>query len=102
MLRITPFEGRPEIIFTSRHLTQGAVELRDVRRTEDGSLSGTALCVPGEEWRMMVLLPEGWELLGADSTSPMEMSRGEGGLLLDVVFHPEREKEVRWELRFRH
>lgn len=102
VLRITPFEGRPEIIFTSRHLTQGAVELRDVRRTEDGSLSGTALCVPGEEWRMMVLLPEGWELLGADSTIPMEISRGEGGLLLDVVFHPEREKEVRWELRFRH
>ena len=100
-MRITPWEERPEIIFTSRHLTQGAVELRDVRRSEEGALSGTALCVPGEEWRMMVLLPEGWEFLGADSSIPAEISGAEGGLL-EVAFHPVQEKEVRWNLRFRH
>lgn len=101
VLRITPLDDVPEIVFTSRHLTQGAVELRDVRRSEEGALSGTALCVPGEEWRMMVLLPEGWELLGADSSIPAEISGAEGGLL-EVAFHPVQEKEVRWNLRFRH
>ena len=101
VLRITPLDDVPEIVFTSRHITQGAVELREIVRGEDGSLAGTALCVPGEEWRMMVLLPEGWELLGADSSIPAEISGAEGGLL-EVAFHPVQEKEVRWNLRFRH
>lgn len=100
VLRITPLDDVPEIVFTSRHITQGAVELREIVRGEDGSLAGTALCVPGETWRMMVLLPEGWEFLGADSSIPAETSCGGEGLL-EVAFHPVREKEVRWKLRFR-
>lgn len=100
VLRITPLDDVPEIVFTSRHITQGAVELREIVRGEDGSLAGTALCVPGETWRMMVLLPEGWEFLGADSSIPAETSCGGEGLL-EVAFHPVREKEVRWNLRFR-
>ena len=76
------------------------MELREIVRGEDGSLAGTALCVPGETWRMMVLLPEGWEFLGADSSIPAETSCGGEGLL-EVAFHPVREKEVRWKLRFR-
>lgn len=98
VLRVTPLHGVPEIIFTSRHITQGAMELRDVRRETDGTLSGIALCVPGEEWHMMLYIPETYEFLSMEASCPAETKREKE--VLHVIFTPDSETEIRWILRF--
>ena len=100
LLRITPLTGRPVIISTSRHITQGAVELAGVR-WENNTLSGTALAtVPGEEWRMAVYLPRGYEYVGIaapETTRPEVVAEDE---ILRVVFHPQSAEAIAWSLRF--
>ena len=59
VLRLTPLEdeSRPVWIASSRHITQGAVEMRKLKigRT---SVSGETLCVKGDPVRLAFLLPE--------------------------------------------
>lgn len=62
-LRIMPVPERPVVLSTDMHLTQGLVDLEDVRW--DGrkrELSGTAVRAPGEQGAVYVYVPEGYEL----------------------------------------
>lgn len=98
VLRITPLGETPVIIHTSRHITQGAVELEQVRWADD-RLTGSALAaVPGEEWIMVLYLPEPYRFAGIEAGAPAEATVEDN--LLTVVFHPENAETIRWELKF--
>ncbi|NQU44887.1 hypothetical protein HQ520_16485 [bacterium] len=61
---------RPQLLSTDRHLTQGAVELEDLKwDPKRNELSGRSLLVGGETSNLTVHVPKGWKL---------EKARGRG------------------------
>ena len=110
LLRVTPLAGHPVIIHTSRHITQGAIELADVHWDADArALSGIALAtVPGEDWIMTLHLPSAYAFAGIDApeeTRPATAVDGDGnndgdGKILSVVFHPQSADPIPWTLHF--
>lgn len=60
-LRIMSEPERPVVLSTDMHVTQGLVELPDVRWDADGmTLSGVARRAPGASGTVFVYLPPGW------------------------------------------
>ena len=61
VLRLTPFEGVPLLTGTSRHLLQGAVELKSYTcDARTGSISGSVETVEGDGMELFFHLPEGF------------------------------------------
>lgn len=60
-LSIRELQAHPSVVGTDMHLTQGSVELKDVRFNA-GQLSGTALRHPGAQGTITIYLPPGWRL----------------------------------------
>ncbi len=85
---------RPQIISTSRHLTQGAAELSDV--SWDGKvLSLCAELVAQDEYRVTVHIPKGYTAIGA-SLGEISMS----GSIAILSYTPERTGEHSFKIFF--
>ena len=92
-LRIMPVPEEPAVLSTDMHVTQGLVDLRDVRWDADAlTLSGTAVRAPGATGAVAVYLPPG--LAPADLRAVRKA--GPNVAWLDVDF---AEDEVPWSLR---
>lgn len=60
---ISDNKGIPQIISTSRHITQGATELENVQWSKaDKCLDFTASLVEGDEYTVVINLPDGFEI----------------------------------------
>lgn len=99
VLRITPLENIPAIIFSSRHITQGAAELISVRWDEqNGKLHGEANCVPGEAWSMAIYLPDGFEFL--NSAGPPSTTVVVENNVVTVTMISRSRSKINWALYF--
>jgi hypothetical protein len=101
ILAFHPAQGRPQVLSTSRHVTQGGIELKDLRWDESRcELRGKSDLVAEEEYRIAVHVPRGYNLLEVQVDS--EESRAEAGpthLVRLWLKHP-RDKSVSWRARF--
>ncbi len=99
VLRITAVEKFPTIIFSSRHITQGAAELVSITwDKKNGKLRGTADCVPGEAWTIAIYLPEGFKYLRA--TGPSSISSTSENNVLTVTMISQSRSRINWTLFF--
>lgn len=77
--------GRPRFVGSNRHITQGAVDVQDLRWSdEEMRLSGTSSVVGGEPYVVRVHVPEGYLPLGNDvrrwpPIAEIELRRPENG-----------------------
>ena len=100
ILSLRPDVGRPVVVSTNRHITQGAVDL--VEETWDrqaGMLTGVSRVVAGEPYELRVAAPPGLEARGAEVEVGQATVSTRGAsvrLRLDVP----RSGEVRWQLFF--
>ncbi len=95
-LRIMPVPDTPAVLSTDMHVTQGLVDLRDVRWDADAlTLSGTAVRAPGASGAVAVYLPRG--LAPADLRAVR--IAGPNVAWLDLEF---AEAEAPWSLRLAH
>lgn len=68
--------GRPQLVGTNRHLTQGAIELKDVKwNAASRQLSGTALGAPGMDYDLFIFVPENYHTNLAEQVMPVPGSR---------------------------
>lgn len=94
-LRIMPLSDAPAVLSTDMHVTQGLVELRDVRWDPDAlTLSGTAVRAPGASGAIAIYLPPGF----APADGPSVRPAGPHCVWLDLEF---TEGSVQWSIRFR-
>jgi hypothetical protein len=62
VLAIRERTGTPQLVGTSRHITQGAIELKDVSwNNKTNTLSGTALGVPGMQYDLFIHVPTNYQ-----------------------------------------
>ena len=93
-LRIVPVPDLPAVVGTDMHVTQGLVELSDVRWDEEKlTLSGEALRAPGGEGTVYVWVPEGLAL----GDGQRAQLHGSQCVAVPVTF---TEAQQRWSVRF--
>ena len=90
----------PQIVSTSRHITQGGVDLENV--TWDASactLSGRSLMVRGDVYDMVIRVPDSFQYAGAPFDNVQSATTPDG--MLHLAFHPARTGETNWTFLFR-
>jgi alpha-galactosidase len=90
---------RPQVAATSRHITGGEPDLRQVS-WQDGVLSGRSRVVGGDPYELYLTEPAGWQLaaLECEGAVPTPVVR-EGGLV-KAGCRAEAGAEVGWRARF--
>jgi hypothetical protein len=95
--------AHPQVISTTRHVTQGAIELADVRFDETTStLSGTALGASPMAWTLAIYLPAGYRFDESKSAAAVNLAdiKVEGPLLRANVAFDGPATRVKWSVAF--
>lgn len=92
VLSLRPDLGRPQVLGTDRHLSQGAYELEGVRWA-GGELSGRYRRGPDRRWSLYVRVPPGWRV--EESSAPTSVD----GEVLKLEF-PVGDGPIAWRVRF--
>jgi hypothetical protein len=88
-----PDLGRPQLVGTSRHLTQGAVDLESLAWDASRSrLTGTSQVVGGDPYRLRFYVPEGWKVL--------TRSVGQEGRIAELVLERSENARAFWRVDF--
>lgn len=95
ILSLRPEKGVPQIISTSRHITQGAAEIREMDYTED-VLTISAALVENDSYTVTIYVPEGYKMAeysGFDSCT-------EDQNLIRLTYLPAENGEFAFTVRF--
>lgn len=97
---IRPELSRPQILSTSRHITQGGVDLQGVEwDAASGTLSGRSLVVAGDAYTIDLHVPPGYRLSRAELDGlPAEVRTQPDELA--ATLRPQRSGAIRWQFRF--
>ena len=102
VLAIRRAEPRPQLVSTSRHITQGACELQDLHWDPDTlTLSGVSRMIGGEDYSLYISIPKGFSPVEDPSGSNGIFTRLEAGLCC-MTFHPSENVDAGWKLSFFH
>ncbi len=105
-LAVRPATGHPQVISTSRHVTQGLMDVRqEVWNQEDRSLRGTSEVVAGDVYELRVVVPTGFKTGNtqakcSDATCEIVNLAADPADTLRVVILPKKTGLAPWELRF--
>lgn len=92
----------PQLVGTSRHLTQGALDLLSVAWDGDASrLSGTSEVVGGDLYRLRFHLPKGFRLNEPPAGWSITKTPASGEGLAEATLKPERSRKERWAFAFK-
>lgn len=95
VISLRPDLGRPQVLGTNRHLSQGVYELDKVRWNAN-RLSGTFRRDPGQQWSLYVRVPSGWKVEGIE---PKTLTHTRDGEVLRLTF-PEGSGAMEWAVSF--
>ncbi|MFQ6131662.1 MAG: hypothetical protein ACE5R4_06475, partial [Armatimonadota bacterium] len=100
---IRPVVDRPVLLSTSRHITQGALDLRGVRWSGGGrDVTGTSEVVGGDPYTIAIYLPTSprrWTLKSARAEVASVETETDGQLARVTLTSPES-RAVRWHVTF--
>lgn len=101
VLAIQPENERPVLLSTSRHVTQGILEIRDEKwDSVTKTLSGTSVNVPPGRYELRFLMPEKSGFETVTPTSPEIVSQKRQGRLLQLEFELKEQKTISWSVKF--
>ncbi len=103
ILAVRPVADHPQVLSTSRHITQGVIDMLDERWDEDKRiLSGRSLVVGGDPYELRIAIPEGvaWQVgdvraSGAEIKVAKADKRG-----VRVVIESPQSRQVNWEIKW--
>lgn len=91
----------PQVLSTSRHITQGGVDLNDVKwSASERRLSGESEVVAGDEYSIVVHTPKGFAIASVNANG-LATKHSQDGELAIVTYHPEKTGAIRWTIQFR-
>jgi alpha-galactosidase len=91
---------RPQILSTSRHITQGGVDLKSVKwSSAERRLSGESEVVAGDSYSIVVHTPKGFALATATMNgTAAEISQN--GEIATVEYLPQKTGAINWSVQF--
>lgn len=109
ILSVRPVSAVPQLLSTSRHVTQGIVDVTGERwDTENSALTGSSKVVGGDPYELRIVLPvadKSWRVTAAE-VSPEDAAAGvkatfkQDGPKLRVVLTSPDNRETKWCVRF--
>lgn len=96
-------EGRPLVISSSRHVTQGMIDITGETWAND-TLTGKSLVIANEPYELRVRVPAGWELNQASAMvagKKLETKTVAHPGLVRVGFTPTQNSTVDWKISFK-
>lgn len=106
VLVLVPQTDHPQLVGTSRHVTQGAVDVVACKwDAASKSLKGKSKLVGGDDYELRVFAPEGSKLNAAvisksDESEGVSITSKQDGQELRVMIKSPKTMEVAWEVRF--
>ncbi len=109
ILAVRPVSTVPQLLSTSRHVTQGIVDVTDERWDEARSvLCGVSKVVANDRYELRIVLPVGeksWRsaeviLSASDTAAGVKATFQQDGPKLRVALNSPTSREVKWALRF--
>jgi hypothetical protein len=94
VIAVRAAEGHPVLLSTSRHVTQGVVDvLRE--KWSGNTLSGTSVVIGNDLCELRIRVPDGWKL--ASASAPATESAG----LVRMTLRSPTTQKIKWQLTFR-
>ena len=91
---------RPQVVATSRHVTCGGPELRDVSWKDD-VLSGASELVGGDPYEIYLNEPAAFQFVEADAGGARVTGQAADGTTRVIRLESERGGMVRWKVQYR-
>ncbi|MFZ9938263.1 MAG: alpha-galactosidase [Luteolibacter sp.] len=104
ILAVRPVSGAPQLLSTSRHVTQGIVDVTGEKWDAAKSvLSATSKLVENDPYELRIILPVGgksWRATDVDVPAGVKSAFQQDGPMLRVTLTTPASREVRWSVRF--
>ena len=101
VLAVRPSKSHPQVISTSRHITQGLMDIKkESWNPARQTLSGTSEVVKGDRYELRIIVPEGFDIRKAKSNAGKMLIQKEGKLMR-VSFMPQKSGMVIWNIEFK-
>jgi hypothetical protein len=103
VLAVKPVANHPQLISTSRHITQGIVDVLDEKwHSSSKTLTGRSKIVGGDAYELRIVLPEGnWNATSAQASGGAQVSFTQNGSLVRATIQSPKSKEINWTVRFK-
>ncbi|WLT30957.1 NPCBM/NEW2 domain-containing protein [Geothrix sp. PMB-07] len=105
VLSLVPSDGQIQLVSTNRHLTQGWVDLQELRRTASG-FSGKSKLIENDPYELHFAFPRGqnFEISQASAHSasgalPIQITQHQGWATLRIT--SKQTQEIRWKVAFK-
>jgi hypothetical protein len=109
ILAVRPLLDRPFLVSTSRHVTQGMIDVREEKWDAAGKkLGGSSRVIAGDPYELRIvapLAPRGWktiraELTAEDRAAGAEIKYTQSGACVRATITSPASRLVRWTLQF--
>jgi hypothetical protein len=105
ILAVRPETNHPQLLSTSRHVTQGIVDVRsEVWDAASRTLRGESVVVAGDPYELRIALPNdgaSWDVDAAESSTG-EARVSKSGRLLRITVEAPATGALMWSIRFAH
>ncbi|MFW6218163.1 MAG: hypothetical protein ACOC4K_04120 [Verrucomicrobiota bacterium] len=101
VISLHPVLDRPQVVSTSRHITQGAVELEDLAWDPSSrTLAGTSELVADDPYEIRLHVPSGYRLRDVQASDGASAEIGQTGEFSTVTVSSPESKTVNWRIQF--
>jgi hypothetical protein len=101
VLALHPNPGRPQLLSTNRHVTQGAIELRDLRWDENHrELRGKSELVGGDDYSVTLHVPREYKFIEMKADCEEFRPDTRPPHLVRLWFKNKRDKTISWRASF--
>ncbi|MEI7809553.1 MAG: hypothetical protein WCJ07_13830, partial [Verrucomicrobiota bacterium] len=94
IIAVRAAEGRPVLLGTSRHVTQGIVDVTG-EKWSGNTLSGVSQVIAGDTYELRIRVPAGWKL--DQASAPATESPG----LVRITLRSDKTQKLKWSANFR-
>jgi hypothetical protein len=103
VLAVRPVANHPQLISTSRHITQGIVDVLDEKWDEATmTLSGRSKIVGGDPYELRVVLPDSnWNPGSVSASGSATATLKQDGTLVRATIQSSESGEVNWSVKFK-
>lgn len=102
VLAVRPVANHPQLISTSRHITQGIVDVVDEKwDSTSKTLSGVSKVVAGDPYELRIVLPSSdWHVQTAEVSGGLKATTKQEDGLLRATIQPTSSGEIKWVVKF--
>ncbi len=100
VLSVKEVQNYPSVISTSRHITQGLIDITSEEwNAASKTLQGCSKVVEGDRYEMRLIVPDAYKIKSVDINNE-EATITQSGKIVRIAFTPSKSEEIEWKINF--